>query len=368
MAQFMKGKRLSVLFFNEAVKPLLHTSFPNLKYSVGLIGPGSDVLDFDTKRSIDHDWGPRVVLFLPEKEFHTQKEKISRHLSNNLPHTFRGFTTNFGLPDEKGVKVSRKITSGPINHGVKIYTMRSFFREYLGLDLRKEISTIDWLTFSEQKLLSIRKSEIFHDDLGLRKVVNELHYYPEDVWLYLLASQWSRIAQEESFMGRCGELGDELGSMIVASRLCKDIMKLCYLMEKEYSPYMKWFGTGFSKLASSKKLTPLLRKTLESKNWKLREKYLSQMYEYAGRRHNELGITRTIKPKVSNFHDRPFLVIHGELFAQELRKRIKNPELSSLPLIGSINQFSDSTDVLENDTTNFKLAYKPKQAAYRTPQ
>ena len=32
-----------------------------------------------------------------------------------------------------------------------------------------------------------------------------------ELWLYRLACQWKRISQEEAFMGRCADVGDELG-------------------------------------------------------------------------------------------------------------------------------------------------------------
>ncbi|OIO22581.1 hypothetical protein AUJ65_05865 [Candidatus Micrarchaeota archaeon CG1_02_51_15] len=70
---FIKGKKLSELFFKEIVEPILKEHYPNLKYSAGLLGPGSDVLGFDTPRSTDHDWGPRLVLFLEKKTLEKNK-------------------------------------------------------------------------------------------------------------------------------------------------------------------------------------------------------------------------------------------------------------------------------------------------------
>jgi len=41
---FIRGRQLKALFFQEAVRPILDRRFPNLRYSAALIGPGSDVL------------------------------------------------------------------------------------------------------------------------------------------------------------------------------------------------------------------------------------------------------------------------------------------------------------------------------------
>lgn len=41
---FIPGLRLSQLFYQEAVKPILDEHFPNLQYSAALIGFGAEVL------------------------------------------------------------------------------------------------------------------------------------------------------------------------------------------------------------------------------------------------------------------------------------------------------------------------------------
>ena len=64
------------------------------------------------------------------------------------------------------------------------------------------------------------------------------------MWRYVLACQWKRISQEEAFVGRCGEVGDELGSAVVAARLIRDVMRLVLLIERRYPPYSKWLGLG----------------------------------------------------------------------------------------------------------------------------
>lgn len=68
MRPFIKGLELSERFYREAVAPILAQRFPKLRYSAALIGPGSDVLGFDTPQSMDHDWGPRLLLFLGEAD------------------------------------------------------------------------------------------------------------------------------------------------------------------------------------------------------------------------------------------------------------------------------------------------------------
>ena len=302
--------------------------------------------------------GPRVILFLSEKDF-IKKKQLSELFSKKLLYTFKGFSTHFGAPDEKGVKVSEKIKKGKIHHRIEIFTIESFFKKHLNYDIKKQISVFDWLVFPEQKLLTITDGTLFYDMLGLEKNIKKFKYYPKDVWYYLLASQWVRISQEQHFMGRCGELNDEIGSKIIATRLVKDIMKMCFLMEKQYTPYIKWFGTGFNKLKSSKKLKPILNSIIKSNNWKTREIYLAQAYELLAKLHNSLKITKPQNTKIKYFHNRPFLVIDGDLFVSEITKQIKDLTVKSIKLkIGSLNQFSDSTDVFEANTQRFKSIYR----------
>lgn len=86
---FIKGLDLSEQFYEEAVKPILAKNFPDLVYSAALIGLGSDVLGFDTQQSIDHDWGPRLMLFLAEADHEKYCNEIDQVLSRELPGEIR---------------------------------------------------------------------------------------------------------------------------------------------------------------------------------------------------------------------------------------------------------------------------------------
>jgi hypothetical protein len=101
---FVPGLELSGLFYAEAVRPILDSAFPGLVYSAALIGPGSEVLGFDTARSTDHHWGPRLQLFLSEADQHHNADQIVENLRHQLPHHFRGYSTHFiDAPGEPGV-------------------------------------------------------------------------------------------------------------------------------------------------------------------------------------------------------------------------------------------------------------------------
>ncbi len=348
MPEFIPGLELSRLFFAEAVLPLLQEHFPTLTYSAALIGSGSEVLGYDTPISTDHHWGPRLMLFLAPQDYDQLHDAIIERLSAHLPYTFRGYSTNFGEPDNIGVRLPKQITSGAVAHRVEPMTVEGFFTFYLGIDPRSEFGVVDWLSLPEQKLLTVTAGAVYHDGLGdLGQIRQKLAYYPHDLWLYLLACQWSRIAQEEAFVGRAGHVGDELGSQIIAGRLVRDMMKLCFMLEKRYAPYSKWFGTAFSRLQSAPSLTPIFRSVLLAPTWPEREAYLADAYRVVATLHNQLGLTQPLPTEVSPYYGRPYRVIRAEYFAAALSAAIREPEMQRLPFgVGALDQWVDSTDVL----------------------
>ncbi|MFC2038071.1 DUF4037 domain-containing protein [Chloroflexota bacterium] len=344
---FIKGLLLSELFYNEAVKPILAIRFPDLAYSAALIGPGSEVLGFDTPQSMDHDWGPRLMLFLGEADHGTYHNKINQTLRQELPGKIHGYPTSFGH-HEDGTTVMTATGSGPINHGVVFPTVQSFFKDALNFDPTGNIRAVEWVSVPEHRLLMLTSGRVFHDGLGqLAPVRARLRYYPDDVWLYLLAAQWRRIAQEEAFMGHCGQVGDDLGSRLKAARLVRDLIRLCFLMKRQYAPYVKWFGSAFAQLDCAGDLLPVFGRVLEANSWQERQTHLTTAYEFVARMHNTLGITGPLTTEVSQYHRRPFVVLHADRFVDAIRAAIKSEEVLALPEhLGSVDQFVDSTDAL----------------------
>jgi len=349
MPEFIPGIELNRRFYFEAVRPILAKDFPNLTHAAATIGPGSEVLGFDTPMSTDHDWGPRVVLFLQEPDLGLA-EHIRETMSQDLPYTFYGYSVNFEQhPDELHTRVIKPISEGPIKHRVFITTVRDFFQQHLAYEIDQPLKAADWLTIPAQKLREVTAGAVYYDGSGhLTKLRQRFAYYPQEVWLYLLAAGWRRIGQEGPLMSRAGFVGDEIGSAVIGARLVRDIMNLAFLLEKQYAPYPKWFGTAFQQLKSAAELSPLLRRVQLAPDWQEREAALIPAYEYLARTHNSLGITKKMPETVSDFHNRPFKVIQAETFAQAILAQINDPEvkrIAALPLIGSIDQFSDSTDL-----------------------
>jgi len=133
----------------------------------------------------------------------------------------------------------------------------------------------------------------------------------------------------------------------VTARLVRDVMRLCFLIERCYAPYSKWLGTAFARLACGPRLGPLLRQALAATGWREREQVLSAAYEAVATLHNGLGVTPPLEAHVSPFFGRPFMVIHGDRFAAALTAAVRDPEVRALPRgVGSVDQLVDNVDVL----------------------
>jgi hypothetical protein len=353
MPEFVKGLELSRLFFEEAVRPALAAEFPGLRYAAALVGTGSEVLGFDTEMSADHGWGPRVDIFLAEEDYDAARDSIREALRRRLPHRFRGYPTSFTEPDpnDNGTQHLEARDAGPVNHKVELTTPRGFFLNYLAFDIEQEIEPADWLTFPEQKLRTITSGGVFHDGIGLEELRGRFSYYPRDVWLYQLASAWARVGQEEHLMGRAGSVGDELGSALIGARLVRDLMRLCFLLERTYAPYPKWFGTAFRQLSCAAPLSPHLGAALSARAWREREGHLVEAYRLVAGMHNGLGITEPLPAEPRDFFGRPFRVVELHGFAARTLERITDERVRRVAArrpIGGIDLFSDSTDLVSH--------------------
>jgi DNA-binding transcriptional ArsR family regulator len=316
VAAFVPGLELSRAFFDEVVEPLL----ARRRHSAARLGEGSEVIGFDTPRSTDHGWGPRLQVFVDAADV----AEVRATIDERLPETFRGWPVRFGWDDV------------PVSDHVAVDTLAAWLEEALGFDPRHDMASVDWLATPQQLLLQLTAGAVFHDGSGeLEQLRERLRWYPDDVWLWVMGCQWTRIGQEEAFIGRTAEVGDELGSEIVMARLSRDLIRLCFLLERRYAPYTKWLGSAFARLDAAAEVGPLLRR-----------RAIVEASAAVARRQNALGVADPQDPSPRHFYGRPYDVIGAERFAQALFERVRDPWLRSLPPIGAIDQFADSTDLV----------------------
>jgi hypothetical protein len=335
-AEFVPGLQLARGFYATVVGPLLAERLSPVPYAAALLGPGSEVAGFDSARSTDHDWGPRLQIFLPDSDADSHAPAITAMLARRLPEFFRGYPVAFPVTREPG---------GTARHRVQVTGLGTWLTSQLGFDPRHAVTLLDWLATPAQRLAEFTAGEVFYDGPGeLSRARDTMAWYPDDVWLYLLACQWQRIGQEEAFPGRCAEAGDDLGSAVVTARLARDLMRLCLLMHRRYPPYSKWLGTAFARLPGTAGLTASLAAALSAGSWPAREQHLREAYETVAALHNQLALTPPLDTRTRGFYDRPYQVIDAARFTAALREAITNPQIRRLPLTGAVDQFVDSTD------------------------
>lgn len=352
MSEFIGAIELNNAFFNEVVRPILDAELSGLPYCAALIGPGSEVYGFDTEMSMDHDWGLRCFIFVDD-DFRDKCDAIYSTIGRNLPASFRGHPVTIETLTTTSTTRTMENSNGQaaVRHHVSVLPLTDFCQKQLGYDaVSGPLKPKQWLAIPSHALREVVDGAVFHDATGdLTNLRSQLRTYPEDIYWYLAAAGWQRIGQEEHLMPRAGHAGSELGASIIASRLVRDVMNLCFLIERQYAPYAKWFGAAFSKLDCASVMEPLLLAVQRASSWTERHQLLVQAYEHLALLQNrQLPMGSKIQTKATPFHTRPWVVIQGEEIAQVLISQIKDPEvrgLASQQVIGAIHQWSDNTDM-----------------------
>jgi hypothetical protein len=344
---FIPGLELAEHYYIEIVAPIVDEALDGVPYSAALIGYGSEVQGFDTPRSTDHAWGPRVQIFLGAEDFPGHAERLHTLLDEAMPKEYRGYPVRFAFPH-----------GTPDRHWVRVLDARAFFADKMNADPTGGLSAAEWLLVPTQLLRELTGGAVFHDGLGLlTRYRAALAWYPDDVWRYVLACQWMRLYHEEPFVGRCGEVGDDLGSAVTAARLVRDVMKLCMLMSRVYPPYGKWLNTAFAALPCAAALTPLLTGAMRAESRREREERLCAAYELVAGMHNELGLTEPVDGSARDFYDRPYRVLRADRFAEALFATIRDSEIRALPPVGAIDQYVDSTDLSDRNFADRRGRY-----------
>lgn len=340
----MQGIELSRRFYTDVVAPFLDAAAPGLRHAAAITGYGSELLGFDDETSKDHNWGPRVHVYLSQADFNVQARLLLDAFAAAAPETFLG--EPIGWRSRPHPAANGRGAAGDIAHGLEFHVLERRLESELGLRRLDRLSAIDWLGLPEQKLLAITAGAVFHDDDSrLTAIRAALAYFPDDVWYYRIACQWARIGEERAFVGRTGQAGDDLGSRLVAARLVREIMALGFLVERRYAPYAKWFGTAFSRLPIAADLTPHLHRALAADTWIVRGEALAAACQVLA----ETQKARNIAPFeiiIGPYYERPFVTLNSDHAVASALAAIADPEVRALPVLGAIDQVSDLTPLL----------------------
>jgi hypothetical protein len=330
------------------VEPLLSRAVPGLRYAAARLGSGSDVLGLDDAMSRDHDWGCRLTLLVDE-DARGQVPRISALLEEGLPDRFVELPVRFPVTWDPSV-----------SHKVEVATVADFTTSRLGVDPTRGLSALDWLSVTGQSVLEVTAGPVFADRTRtLAAARTLLAWYPPQVERYVLAAGWQRLCQQLPMVGRTAEAGDELGSRLLSVGLAGDLLWLAFALSRRWAPYPKWRGTVFRSLPVAVRLGPLLDAATAARGWRERENALAAACEVLVDRQRERGLPAP-ESAVIPFFDRPYRTV-DQAVPQGLLGGIADPEVARLPpLVGAIEQWVDSTDVLSSPGRRAAL-----QAAYR---
>ncbi|MFC8600585.1 DUF4037 domain-containing protein [Isoptericola sp. NPDC057191] len=321
------GIGLARAYHDDVVRPLLDAWRPGLPYAAARLGSGSDVLGLDDATSRDHDWGLRLTLLVDAADV----VAVDAYLGRALPAEHAGLPTRFATTWEPVVR-----------HRVEVTTPRAFARSRLGLDPVTELDAAGWLSLTGQSVLEVTAGPVFHDGPGELTAVRErLAWYPDDVWLHVLAAEWARVGQELPFVGRTGDRGDDVGSRVLAARLAGSLLRLGLLLERRWPPYPKWLGTAFADTLSAATAGPHLDRALAAPSWRERDAALGDACDALHERQRELGLPSLDGAATEPFFDRPFRGLRG---LPELLRDAAGASVRGLP--AAVEQWIDAVEVL----------------------
>jgi hypothetical protein len=326
---FIKGLELNKGFYIDVVKPLLEKKYPDLVYSAVLLGYGSDVLGYDTEISMDHNWGPRLQLFIENKDIIPELDNYFRY---ELPFQYKNFSTNFTDPKYDGAQSMVYTEKCPVNHLIEIRAPQDYFKERYSINKLSKFTNDDWLTFTDQNLLETTSGMVFHDGLKINELRNELKFYPLDICKLRMAVLWDYIWNKEAFIGRSIEIDDYIGLKINTSRIINYLIKILFYLENKYIPYSKWLGNAFKELAVYNSIKGIIVDTLNENEPKEIEKSLCILYEKVVEEHNKNGKLPYLGNKINNFFGRPYKVIFAEKIVEALIGSIEDEKLKKIDL------------------------------------
>jgi hypothetical protein len=279
---------------------------------------------------MDHNWGPRLQLFIDQREL---IPAVSRSLSLELPREYRGFPVNFSGPAYDKTRRMEKISSGPVNHLIEVTALEDYLQDRCGISKTGGFDVRDWLGFTDQKLLEITAGEVFHDGLNqLNRLRRELAFYPPDICKLRLGVLWWYISNKEAFVGRSIALGDITGLKLIVSRIVNYLMKILFYYEGRYIPYSKWFGSAFKKLDAYTRAGGPVQDVLLENSMELIEEKLCALYEAAVEGNNRIQWLPPLTNRIRRYFGRPYRVIFAETIVETLRNSIADETIRAVNL------------------------------------
>lgn len=227
---FVKGLVLSQGYYNDIVAPMIHDKFSEWedKIAVGLVGRGSDCLGYDDESSMDHDWGPGVLMWVTKETY----DQIGQQLSE----AYEALTKEY-----KGFKCA-PVVSGHRRRG--LWIIEDFYKDLLG---KWPLTSDDMKTVPDYALATAVNGMVYTDQEGqFSKIREKLKKgYPESLLYLKLCEASARFSQEAQYnYSRAARRGDAFTAQMMIYDGLKEALKIVLYLEGKYPPHDKWLYTA----------------------------------------------------------------------------------------------------------------------------
>ena len=245
----MTGLEMSRSFFVEWGLPFLEQHFPSISERVAAgTWRGSHSIGADDALSSDHGWGAQFTLLLTEVDFQSIAESLEQALHKNAPTVWKGSPT-------------------PSDIDITVTSIDRFFQDWVGfsmppLDLSRWLDGFHFhFGTRETELYMIRHGHIFYDPLGEFTARRDLFAkYPSGVRLRRISQELLNVWHygQYNFVDRLSKRNDPVANCMALGHFTEGVMRVCMLLDDDYTVYWKWLAFEFRKHRVAQALVPLL--------------------------------------------------------------------------------------------------------------
>lgn len=241
------GMTLAKAYWQELVKPMIDEKYASVRHRIaaGLVGHGSECYGFDDALSRDHDFGPRVCLWLTADDHAAFGEHLQADY-DDLPSMFHGVSRSAATPHTQGE-----------GRRDGVFEIGSFFTQLTGMP---HAPTDDephlWLSLDESTLAAATNGRVFQDGLGAFSGARQsFTRMPDDVRLALISRRLGMISQAGQYnLPRMLERGDGAAAWLCTEQFADAASSLVFLVNNPasvgYAPYYKWRFAALRRLSA----------------------------------------------------------------------------------------------------------------------
>lgn len=244
------GLEMARSYFTEWGLPFLRQHFPAISERVAAgIWRGSQIFGADDALSRDHGWGAMFTLVLTELDFQATAERLEQALQKNAPTEWKGIPT-------------------PSDAEITVTSIDRFFQHHVGFRTPPADAS-QWLAgfqfrfgTRETELYLIRHGHLFSDLLGEFTTRRDLFVkYPREIQLRRINQELLNVWHygQYNFIDRLSQRNDPVANCLALGHFTEGVMRLCLLLDDDYTPYWKWLAFEFRKHRVAQFLDPLLK-------------------------------------------------------------------------------------------------------------